>query len=523
MRIATNMMSYNFLNSLNTSLEQQNKLQEQLTDGRAIHRPSDNPVKASRDLRYQTNLGINEQYTQNLQDAQAWMKTTDSTMSDLSSVMIKINELVVSADDTKPQDALNTIGHQIDELINQVVQLGNTQLGDRYVFSGKNDTTQPFVRTTIQDPNSGLTKEVIVYNGDDTKLSMPIKNGEADPNQDSVNLTGVDVFGPAETAFGRTTLSVLNHLLDIKNELTKTSTISQTNSNGGIGAVSGTYTGVGYQSYNVRVDSVTGSGVVDGASVSVDGGNTWTSVAAANLTAGNATNPTVIDLGQGVTFSIAASSGNTAHSVGSTGDVYSFRVPQTATTVQQSNSAGGAATVTGTYTKTEATNYSVRVTGVDASGQITGAEFTTDKGATWSAVPSLTAGNPAIVGLTNGVSLNVTADADNAVGNTYTFQVPQDTKSDVQWLSSVATNYVQDDHNMQLKAQTQLGTRMSMYEMAASMMANQSSVIQTDIASNGSIDVAKAITDFNTSQTLYRAALAVGGRIMPPSLVDFLS
>jgi len=262
---------------------------------------------------------------------------------------------------------------------------------------------------------------------------------------------------------------------------------------------------------------------VDGASVSMDGGNTWTSVPAANLTVGSATGPTVIDLGQGVTFSIAASSDNTAHTVGSTGDVYSFRVPQATTSVQQSNSAGGAATVTGTYTKTEATNYSVRVTGVDATGQITGAEFTTDQGTTWTAVPSLTAGNPAVVGLTNGIQLNITADTDNAVGNTYSFQVPQNTQSDVKWLSGVATNYVLDDHNMQLKAQTKLGTRMSMYEMAASMMANQSSVIQTDIASNGSIDIAKAITDFNTSQTLYRAALAVGGRIMPPSLVDFLS
>ena len=522
MRIATNMMSYNFLNSLNTSLEQQNKLQEQLTDGRAIHRPSDDPVKASRDLRYQTNLGINTQYTQNLQDAQSWMNTTDGAMSDLSSVMIKINELVVSADDTKPQDALNTIGHQIDELINQVVQIGNTQLGDRYVFGGENDTTQPFVRTTIQDPQSGLTKEVVIYNGDDTKLSMPIKNGAADPTQDSVNLTGVDVFGPAQTTFGRSTLSVLNHLLDIKNELTKTSTISQSNSGGGIGTVGGTYTGVGYQNYDVRIDSVTG-GVVDGASVSMDGGNTWTSVPAANLTVGSATGPTVIDLGQGVTFSIAASSDNTAHTVGSTGDVYSFRVPQATTSVQQSNSAGGAASVTGTYTKTEATNYSVRVTGVDATGQITGAEFTTDQGTTWTAVPSLTAGNPAVVGLTNGIQLNIAADTDNATGDTYSFQVPQNTQSDVKWLSGVATNYVLDDHNMQLKAQTKLGTRMSMYEMAASMMANQSSVIQTDIASNGSIDIAKAITDFNTSQTLYRAALAVGGRIMPPSLVDFLS
>ena len=61
MRISNNMMTNNYLYSLNNALERQTKIQEQLDDGKAIHRPSDDPIKSIRALRFHTNLGMNEQ------------------------------------------------------------------------------------------------------------------------------------------------------------------------------------------------------------------------------------------------------------------------------------------------------------------------------------------------------------------------------------------------------------------------------------------------------------------------------
>jgi len=67
-----------------------------------------------------------------------------------------------------------------------------------------------------------------------------------------------------------------------------------------------------------------------------------------------------------------------------------------------------------------------------------------------------------------------------------------------------------------------LGSRMSMYEMVANMMQDQKLTIETDLSENEDIDMAKAITDFNTSKNVYQSALSVGAKIMPKSLVDFL-
>lgn len=533
MRISSNMMRYNFLHSLNNSMETQNKLQEQLADGKALHRPSDDPVKTVRDLTFKTSQALNEQYTQNLKDAQSWMENTDGVMSDLSSVMIKMKELVVSADDTKSTTDLNTIGTQIDELINQVVQLGNTKVGNRYLFAGQNDSTQPFVRTTIKDPNSELTREVVIYNGDNRKISMPIQAGAINPTQDSVNLTGTEVFGQEETVFGRKTLSVLNHLLDIKNELKKTSSVSQTQSAAGVGTITGTYTGEGYKSFDVRIDNVA-SGQVTQASYSTDGGNTWKAVAAADLTAGD---PTKVSLGEGITFSIASSSKNAV------GGVYSFRVPQAEFNITKSNS-DAVATIGGVYSAgSTQTPYTVRITSVAADGSITGAEYSTTGGTAepvydssgqliksdnnWTAA-TITTDNTttpprSVVALPNGVTLDIDINSKNTVSDTYSFSLPQGEGPSAQWLSDIATKYVTDDHNLQLKAQTNLGSRMSMYEMAYNMLQNQGTVIESDIANTEDINMAQAITDFNTAQNIYRSALAVGGKIMPTSLVDFLT
>ncbi|MHB8073690.1 flagellar hook-associated protein FlgL [Desulfosporosinus fructosivorans] len=210
MRITNGMMSYNFLSSLNKSLEKTNYIQTQLADGKALHAPSDDPIKVVRSLRFSTSMELNNLYTQNAQDAISWMDATDDNMQDLSEIMISIKEQVIQASNgTNPESAVQTIGESVDNLINQMINIGNSQLGGRYIFAGQNDKTAPFARDG----------DTITYNGNDLKISMPIHPGEATPSQDSVNLTGVDIFGED--------MEILTHLIEIKEKLKSGTTEDQ--------------------------------------------------------------------------------------------------------------------------------------------------------------------------------------------------------------------------------------------------------------------------------------------------------
>lgn len=317
MRITNNMITNNYLTALNGSLERQSKIQEQLADGKAVHRPSDDPVKTIRSMRFNTNLAMNEQFTQNINDSQSWMNTTDGAMTDLSAIMIRAKELSVGADGSKPAAALNAIGAELDQLINQAITIGNSKLGDRYIFAGQMDKTMPFERKTITDPVTSLAKDVVIYHGDLNKVSMQIKPGVINPNEDSININGSELFGPITTTAGEPTLDIFSQLIAIKQELQKA-------------------------------------------------------------------------------------------------------------------------------------------------------------------------------------------------------------QPDVSYVSNVGLANIDAAHSTLLRQHTQLGARMSTYEMAKNMLENNHIIITGDVAANEDLDFAKAIIDQQTSENLYKAALAVGAKIMPSSLVDFL-
>jgi flagellar hook-associated protein 3 FlgL len=217
----------------------------------------------------------------------------------MSSIMTEARGLVVQAVSTNTDTSYMALSGKLDELINQLVSEANTQIGDRYVFAGQSDKTQPVKRDG----------DVFTYLGDDSKISMVVKPGPVDPQQDSVNVTGTEIFGQS--------MDLLNHLTEIKNQL-----------------------------------------------------------------------------------------------------------------------------------KT---------------------------------------GHP-----------------------------------DLDFLSNTGLKWVSDDHDRLLQMETEVGSRMSMYEMAGNMLEDDSVIITTDLANNEDLDLSKAAIDYKSADTAYQSALAIGARIMPTSLLDFL-
>ncbi|MDT8903896.1 flagellar hook-associated protein FlgK [Anaeroselena agilis] len=99
--------------------------------------------------------------------------------------------------------------------------------------------------------------------------------------------------------------------------------VNQSNASGGQASVGGTYTAApAANAYQVRIDNVTGTGQVDQASYSLDGGITWTAVAAADLDTSNANFTVVNNLPNGLSLTVNTDAQNTAL------DTYNFSVPQ---------------------------------------------------------------------------------------------------------------------------------------------------------------------------------------------------
>ena len=157
MRVSSTMMTNNYLKQLNGTYNQYTKLMEQ-SDGDKLHRASDDSVGYSKLLRYENSQAGNLQYQSNVSTALSWMKNSDSVLVNVTENLKTFNEKVVQASNsTNNESDMNDIGKELMSLIQETVQEMNTQMGERYLFSGQSDMVMPFALSDSK-MDRGLTK-----------------------------------------------------------------------------------------------------------------------------------------------------------------------------------------------------------------------------------------------------------------------------------------------------------------------------------------------------------------------------
>jgi flagellar hook-associated protein 3 FlgL len=157
MRITNRMLQQNLTSGLRGRMEALARAARQVTTGRRLNTVSDNPVDASQVMRMDSQLRDIEQYRRNGTFATAKLSTEDVALSSLISVLQKAKSTAISTTSPDPTDP----GRQaalsaVQQLKEQVIALGNTRVGDEYVFAGDRSTTAPFLANGnfVGDSNS---------------------------------------------------------------------------------------------------------------------------------------------------------------------------------------------------------------------------------------------------------------------------------------------------------------------------------------------------------------------------------
>jgi flagellar hook-associated protein 3 FlgL len=140
------------------SLQQQQEkiyeLQRQISSGLRINAPSDDPVSAQQALNMKTLIAANEQYARNISTGTTWLSQMDSSLSDMNNVMVRAKELATQmANGTYDAAARQNAVNEINGLKEQLISLGNTQIGGKYIFGGFVSDQPPF-RTTDGVPTA---------------------------------------------------------------------------------------------------------------------------------------------------------------------------------------------------------------------------------------------------------------------------------------------------------------------------------------------------------------------------------
>ncbi len=134
----TNRMMYN--NTLVNAFRNNQGLlaaQEQISSGKRINRPSDDPTGMMEVLQLRTRIGKSEQYLKIMDTAEASLNTADTTIGTIGDELKSAKELAIQqANGTADGTTRANIAQRIDNMVESMVQYGNTTVGGKYIFSG---------------------------------------------------------------------------------------------------------------------------------------------------------------------------------------------------------------------------------------------------------------------------------------------------------------------------------------------------------------------------------------------------
>jgi flagellar hook-associated protein 3 FlgL len=183
MKVSTNLFFNRASTQLATVQSSLSKTQEQLSTGKQITKPSDEPDKASLVTRLESELARQESYQSTLSTVEIKLSTQETALRNVSDVMYRIKELTVQANsDTMGKLDRESIAVEIESLRDQVLSLANTQdTSGNYIFAG----------SRVTEPSFGLNSQGLIdYQGDQSRMQVAV----GDNRLMNVNRPGSDAF-----------------------------------------------------------------------------------------------------------------------------------------------------------------------------------------------------------------------------------------------------------------------------------------------------------------------------------------
>lgn len=137
MRVTQSMLTHNMLRNLSSSYNSMGKYMEQLSTGKKINRPSDDPVVAMKGMDYRTQVNQIEQFERNIGEVHNWMDNSDSALDKVQKGLERLRELAVQgANGTYEEGQRGNIASEVDQLKEHILDIANTKVNNKYIFSG---------------------------------------------------------------------------------------------------------------------------------------------------------------------------------------------------------------------------------------------------------------------------------------------------------------------------------------------------------------------------------------------------
>ncbi len=171
---------------------------DRLASQKDIRKLSDDPIGATQVIRFRDTILDLQQYQKNIDYSKGLLERSEASLGSIADNLIRAKELAVAmANDTYDANSREAASREVREIMDELVQLGNTTFNGRFIFGGFRNQTPPL----------SLDGD---YLGDDGAIFLQVSKG----NFRQVNLQARSIFeaSPDERAKGHFNMM---HTMDV--------------------------------------------------------------------------------------------------------------------------------------------------------------------------------------------------------------------------------------------------------------------------------------------------------------------
>ncbi|MDA3957025.1 flagellar hook-associated protein 3 [Oceanispirochaeta sp.] len=192
-RISTNMPNADLQYQMRLRDFKLNEMQSGIGSSRRLNNLRDDPIAAAHSTRYSSHLTHLERYSKNVGTAQGEYSLAETSINQSVQVVQRLRELAVQGSNgTYAKEDMNFMATEVNELLKELVSMGNTISADgRSLFGGNDTMNDPFVSLKGRVPGiEGAVISEVRYAGNIVANQTEISEG----SRIDLNFVGNKVF-----------------------------------------------------------------------------------------------------------------------------------------------------------------------------------------------------------------------------------------------------------------------------------------------------------------------------------------
>lgn len=164
MRISTNTIYQSGISKISSLQADQTKLQQQISTGKRMTLPSDDPIASARALEISHAQGVNASFASSRQTAQLKLNTLESSLASITSLLVSTQSTLVGAGNGSLSDLQRGfIATELSGSLEELINHANTQdaSGD-FIYAGFKTDTKPFVANASGASYAGDSNQQLI-------------------------------------------------------------------------------------------------------------------------------------------------------------------------------------------------------------------------------------------------------------------------------------------------------------------------------------------------------------------------